>query len=230
MAAATEEAAPAPAEAPAEEEEPKLSTVDDYETKEGLVEALAKTKLEEWKLPIFDVKNSDADPNDVDREARRLMVLKSYSILGSTEETEFDEITKEAQAYFKVPVAVVSLVDVGRQWFKSIQGLPVSETPRCISFCQHVVKRKERLGPMVVEDATKDDRFKDNPLVTAEPHVTFYAGAPLVTPEGEILGSFCIIDFATRKMTVPEIRRLEAFAQEVVFLMITRLPSRQINV
>jgi GAF domain-containing protein len=109
-----------------------------------------------------------------------------------------------------VPVAVVSLVDLGRQWFKSIQGFPAAETPRCISFCQHVVKRKERLGPMVVEDARLDERFKDNPLVANEPFVTFYAGASLISPEGSSLGTFYIFDFQPRKITKAEIRRLEA--------------------
>jgi hypothetical protein len=159
-----------------EEEEkaaPKLTTVEDYTSSEDLAEALAGQKIEEWKLPTFDSKTSQRDPNDVERETLRLMVLKSYDVLDSEKEDEFEEITKEATAYFNVPVAVVSLVDMGRQWFKSIQGFPASETPRCISFCQHVVKRKERLGPMIVEDANLDDRFKDNPLVANAPFVTF---------------------------------------------------------
>eukprot|EP00339_Tiarina_fusa_P020144 CAMPEP_0117086010 /NCGR_PEP_ID=MMETSP0472-20121206/60406_1 /TAXON_ID=693140 ORGANISM="Tiarina fusus, Strain LIS" /NCGR_SAMPLE_ID=MMETSP0472 /ASSEMBLY_ACC=CAM_ASM_000603 /LENGTH=198 /DNA_ID=CAMNT_0004815383 /DNA_START=60 /DNA_END=656 /DNA_ORIENTATION=+ len=157
-------------------ESPKLTTVDDYASSEELAEALAGQKIEEWKLPTFDAKASQSDPNDVEREARRLMVLQSYDVLDTEKEDEFEDITKEATAYFNVPVAVVSLVDMGRQWFKSIQGFPASETPRCISFCQHVVKRKARLGPMIVEDAKLDDRFKDNPLVANEPFVTFYAG------------------------------------------------------
>jgi GAF domain-containing protein len=213
------------AQPPQEEAAPKQTTVLDYETEDVLAEALRAAKLADWQYPVWDKNTTEGDINDVKAEARRLMTLKSYNILDSASECHFDELTKEAQDYFKIPVAVVTLVDIGRQWFKSVQGFPATETPRCVSFCQHVVKRKERLGPMVIEDATKDERFKNNPLVSGPPNVTFYAGAPLRTPEGETLGSFCIMDFKPRKLTTAEIRRLEDFAQEAVFLIITRQPS-----
>lgn len=212
-------------EAEAEAEVPiiqKATTVQDYETEDILAEALRAAKLTDWQYPVWDAKTTEGDINNVRAEARRLMTLKSYNVLDSGNETDFDDLTKEAQAYFDIPVAVVTLVDVGRQWFKSVQGFPATETPRCVSFCQHVVKRKERLGPMVIEDANEDDRFKNNPLVSGPPNVTFYAGAPLRTPEGDILGSFCVIDFKPRTLTAAQIRRLEDFAQEAVFLIITR--------
>lgn len=208
-----------------DDEPPKLSTVRDYASEALLEQDLCKSKLADWQYPVWDEDTTQGDINNVQAETRRLMTLKSYHVLDSPKESDFDELTKQAQDYFNVPVAVVSLVDLGRQWFKSVQGFPATETPRCLSFCQHVVKRKERVGPMVVEDATKDERFVNNPFVAGPPNVTFYGGAPLRTPEGEIIGSFCIIDFKPRKLTTVEIRRLEDFAQEAVFLLITRAPA-----
>lgn len=201
----------------------KLSTVSDFDDVKILEEALKQSKLEDWQCPVWDKRTTQGDMNDPSVEARRLMVLKSYDVLDTeSNDPEFDELTKQAQDFFDVPVAVISLVDIGRQWFKSCQGFPATETPRCVSFCQHVVKRKERLGPMIVEDATTDPRFKANPLVTGETNLRFYAGAPLRSPEGDNLGSFCIIDFKPRKLSHAQLRRLEAFAQETVFLMISR--------
>lgn len=205
-----------------EADPPKLSTVQDFESINLLEKALKHSKLEDWHCPVWS-KKSTADMNDASTEARRLMVLKSYNVLDSeTDDPEFDELTKHAKNFFDVPVAVITLVDIGRQWFKSCQGFPATETPRCVSFCQHVVKRKERFGPMIIEDATMDPRFRENPLVAGEPNVRFYAGAPLRTPEGEILGSFCILDFKPRKLTQTQSRRLEMLAQETVFLLISR--------
>ena len=123
----------------------------------------------------------------------------------------------------QTPIAVVSLVDFGRQWFKSIQGLSVESTPRCLAFCSHVVKRKARDGVMVVPDATKDDRFKDNPLVTGGPKIRFYAGAALISPEGARLGSFCVIDSKPRPdLTLKQKEMLESFATEAVLCLISR--------
>jgi len=212
--------------APKEEEAPKLTTVQDFQKEDVLAEALKEAHIADWHYPVWEKKTTEGDINDANAEARRLMVLKSYEVLDSNKDVDFDDLTKEARDLFQVPVAVVSLVDIGRQWFKSVQGFPATETPRCISFCQHVVKRKDRVGPMVIENATSDDRFKDNPLVTGPTNLRFYAGAPLKTPEGEILGSFCILDFQPRNLTTAQVQRLEDFAQEAVFLMITRAPAR----
>ena len=214
---------------------PKLTTIGDYANSNTKVEELRRvlsdTKLDEWVLPNYDTNTSQTNPNDPEQEARRLMVLHSYGILDTNKEDEFEVITKEATAYFDVPIAVVSLVDMGRQWFKSIQGFPASETPRCISFCQHVVKRKQRLGPLIVEDTTLDDRFKENPLVAGEPNFRFYAGAPLISPEGHTLGTFCLLDFQPRTLSEVESKRLESFAQEAMFYMISResTPSRRVS-
>jgi GAF domain-containing protein len=127
------------------------------------------------------------------------------------------------QTFSQTPIAVVSLVDFGRQWFKSIQGLPVESTPRCVAFCAHVVKRKAKDGVMVVPDATKDDRFKDNPLVAGGPKIRFYAGAALLSPEGARLGSLCVIDYEPHPdFTLKQKEMLESFAAQAVLQMISR--------
>ena len=178
----------------------------------------------DWKVEYDKETSHDAT---VDFELDRLSVLQSYDILESPKDPVFDSITAEAKEFFNTPIAVVSLIDLGRQWFKSIQGLDAEETPRCISFCTHVVQRKD--GPMspilVVPDATKDDRFKNNPLVVDGPKIRFYAGAPLISPEGPKLGSFCVIDFKPRPaLTVHEKQKLQSFAREAVLQMISRVP------
>lgn len=205
----------------------KDRSVADFQSAEALADALKAIDIDgekDWTLKNFDEETTVADPNNIDDEVERLMILKSYNILDTENEAEYDVLTDEAKRYFGCPIAVVSLVDFGRQWFKSIQGLPVESTPRCVAFCSHVVKIKDPYACMVVPDATKDDRFKDNPLVTGGPKIRFYAGAPLVTPEGARLGSFCVIGTETRPegLTSYEIQRLKLFAQETVLLMILR--------
>ncbi|MFM5486675.1 GAF domain-containing protein, partial [Aeromonas veronii] len=111
-----------------------------------------------------------------DNERLRLDALRRLAILDSPAEERFDRITRMARNMFDVPIALVSLVDENRQWFKSCCGLPVLETPRDISFCGHAILGEELF---VVEDAAQDPRFSDNPLVTGEPHIRFYAGHPL---------------------------------------------------
>jgi GAF domain-containing protein len=207
--------------------EPKDRTVVDYDSAEQVCEALKSVDLsgnKDWTLNKFDVKTSIADQNNIEDEAERLLCLKSYGILDTENEVEFEAITKEAADFFGCPIAAVSLVDMGRQWFKSIQGLPVESTPRCLAFCSHVVKRKEQDGVLVVADATKDPRFMENPLVTGGPLIRFYAGAPLLSPEGHRLGSFCVIDMEPHPEGLSEAAkdRLETFASEAVLHMISR--------
>ncbi|MBT5811396.1 MAG: PAS domain S-box protein, partial [Rhodospirillaceae bacterium] len=137
-------------------------------------------------------------PKDPLNEAERLMELCDLSILDTPPEARFDRFTRIAQEHFKVPIAVVSLVDQSRQWFKSIQGLDATETPREISFCGHAI-----LGDEVfyVPNTLEDPKFADNPLVTGPPHIRFYAGAPLSTPNGLKIGTLCIIDTVARTLS-----------------------------
>ncbi|WP_461605861.1 GAF domain-containing protein, partial [Aeromonas allosaccharophila] len=130
-----------------------------------------------------------------DNEPLRLDALRRLAILDSPAEERFDRITRMARNMFDVPIALVSLVDENRQWFKSCCGLPVLETPRDISFCGHAILGEELF---VVEDAAQDPRFSDNPLVTGEPHIRFYAGHPLEVGNGLKLGTLCIIDSKPR--------------------------------
>ncbi|EEC49924.1 predicted protein, partial [Phaeodactylum tricornutum CCAP 1055/1] len=130
-------------------------------------------------------------------ELHRLQVLKSYLILDAEREESFERITALACRIFNVPIALVSLVDLGRQWFMSNRGLgSVRETPRKYAFCAHAILNKHNL--LVVPDASKDFRFETNPLVTGPPNIRFYAGSPLVSPEGYKLGTLCIIDSKVR--------------------------------
>ncbi len=135
-------------------------------------------------------------PLPPDNEAQRLAELRLLNILDTPFEERFDRITRTAAKLFQVPVALVSLVDENRQWFKSCQGLNVRETPRQVSFCAHAILED---GPLIVEDAEKDPRFADNPLVTGKPHVVFYAGQPLTGPGGHKLGTLCLIDHQPRR-------------------------------
>lgn len=130
-------------------------------------------------------------------ELARLETLRSLAILDTPPEEHFDRLTRMAKRLFGVPVALVSLVDENRQWFKSCIGLYVNETPRDISFCGHAILGDE---PFIVPNASEDERFADNPLVLQEPHIRFYAGCPLKAPDGRKLGTLCIIDQKPRSL------------------------------
>lgn len=131
-------------------------------------------------------------------EDARIKALHDLKILDTPPEERFDRITKIAQIIFDVPIALVSLVDTNRQWFKSCAGLSARETPRSMSFCAHAILDKDVLA---IEDATQDKRFADNPLVTGEPFIRFYAGKPIAGPDSQVLGTLCIIDRKPRKMS-----------------------------
>jgi diguanylate cyclase (GGDEF)-like protein len=130
------------------------------------------------------------------QEEQRIEALHSLQILDSAPEERFDRLTRLARRLFGVPIAVVSLVDANRQWFKSCIGLDASETSRDVSFCAHAILGSDVL---VVNDAAADERFSDNPLVTGPPHIRFYAGCPISTPKGYKLGTLCLIDSAPRE-------------------------------
>ncbi len=135
-------------------------------------------------------------PLDAD-ETDRLSVLQSYELLDTPADEAFDRITRLASHLLGTPIALVSLIDAERQWFKSRQGLEAQETPREFAFCDHAIRGDDLL---VVPDASLDDRFRDNPLVTGAPDIRFYAGAPLVAPCGSKLGTLCVIDRAPRQI------------------------------
>ncbi len=138
-------------------------------------------------------------------EPERLAALRMLEILDTPAEERFDRVTRMARRLFDVPIALVSLVDEKRQWFKSSQGLLVNETPRAVSFCAHAILGD---GPFVVPDASEDVRFADNPLVTGPPDIRFYAGVPLRGLEGERLGTLCIIDREPRSLSASEVESL----------------------
>lgn len=159
----------------------------------------------------------------LDDELMRLQSLRKLKILDSDPEERFDRITRLACKLLDVPIALVSLVDSHRQWFKSRQGLDINETPRDISFCGHAI---EGADVMIVDDATNDDRFCDNPLVTSDPSIRFYAGYPLKGPDGHHVGTLCVIDRDPRDkedVDVEALRELgEIVEQELVIESMVR--------
>lgn len=148
-------------------------------------------------------------PPPLHDEAKRIASLRALRILDTPPEERFDRLTRMAQVMLDVPIALVSLVDEARQWFKSKQGLAASETPREVSFCGHTILGD---GPFLVPDAALDPRFHDNPLVTKDPAIRFYAGWPLRTPDGAALGTFCVIDRRARLLTSEQLRILQDLA------------------
>lgn len=145
-------------------------------------------------------------------EKTRLETLQLLNILDTQSEERFDRLTRIAKRTFNVPIAVVSLVDENRQWFKSCIGLPVKETPRDISFCGHAILGHD---VFIVTDTLLDERFADNPIVTGEPNIRFYAGCPLTAPNGCKLGTLCIIDQKPRHFDNEDIQILRDLAVSV---------------
>lgn len=139
------------------------------------------------------------------KEEERIAILHSLQLLDTPPEPVFDRITQLAARLLSVPIALISLIDVDRQWFKSCIGIDSSETPREFAFCAYAILATE---PMVVTDATRDERFRDNPFVTGPPYVRFYAGAPVLTASGHALGTLCVVDTQPREPTVAELDTL----------------------
>jgi diguanylate cyclase (GGDEF)-like protein len=156
----------------------------------------------------------------VEGEKERLEALYRMELLDTPPEQAFDRITRLAKSVLGTPIALVSLIDADRQWFKSKQGLEANQTPRDIAFCNHTICRSE---PMVVEDARLDERFADNPLVVGEPGIRFYAGAPLRTRDGHNIGTLCTIDLQPRTISSQQLAVLEDLARLVVDEMELRL-------
>lgn len=145
-------------------------------------------------------------------ECERLDALRALNILDTEGEERFDRITRLAKRLFGVPIALITLVDQDRQWFKSRQGLDARETSREISFCGHAILKESAL---VVADTLNDERFHDNPLVTTEPRIRFYAGQPLRAPGGIQIGTLCLIDSEPRHMSLEDLSLLQDLSQMV---------------
>ena len=143
-------------------------------------------------------------------EAERISTLRALNILDTSPEERFDRLTRLAKRLFGVPIALVSLVDEDRQWFKSRQGLSASETPRDVSFCGHAILGSD---VFLIPDAAQDPRFHDNPLVTDAPFVRFYAGCPLTVPNGSRLGTLCLIDREPREFSEEDLDLLRDLAR-----------------
>ncbi|TKS53486.1 sensor domain-containing diguanylate cyclase [Luteimonas yindakuii] len=160
-------------------------------------------------------------------EAQRLDVLRRARILDSPPDEGFDDLIAIAAAICQVPYALVSLVDEERQWFVARFGIELEQTTRDDSFCAHSLLYPDRM--MVVPDARQDPRFHDNPFVTGEPRIRFYAGAPLLAPDGMPLGSFCVMDREVRTLTDEQSRALEALSRQASRLIELRRVSVELQ-
>jgi len=151
-------------------------------------------------------------PPTLPDEAQRLEVLAQYGILDTTAEQEYDDLTRLATYVAGTPIAMVSIIDADRQWFKSRMGTTMEQTPRELAFCAHAIAGR---GLFVVPDLEKDARFADNPMVTGDAHIRFYAGMPLVSPEGHALGTLCVLDRVPRRLTPDQEGALRVLGRQV---------------
>jgi len=158
-------------------------------------------------------------------EVERLAALKEYHILDTGTEQSYDDITTLAAHICEVPIAMISLVDEVRQWFKSKVGVEQQQTSRDVAFCAHAILQNE---PFIVGDATKDRRFADNALVTGEPYIRFYIGIPLINPEGLALGTLCVVDHQPRQLSAAQQEALQALSRQVMALLELRRVSARL--
>ncbi len=166
-------------------------------------------------------------PKDHVHEKKRLQSLDSYNILDTLPEVDFDNLTTIAAEICGTPISLVSLLDNKRQWFKSSYGLDVSETPKEFAFCAHAINEGDDV--FTVRDSRLDDRFSDNPLVTGEPRVVFYAGVPFYGDEGLPLGTLCVIDNHPKVLSQNQIRSLKALSNQVMNVLQLRKANAQLE-
>ena len=150
-------------------------------------------------------------------EKQRLQAVKSYQILDTLDDHEFDDITLVASEICQTPISVISIIDENRQWFKAKVGLDAKETSRDVAFCAHAINKAEEI--LIIPDARLDERFHDNPLVTGNPNIVFYAGVPLIDEDGFALGTLCAIDTKPKTLTEQQLRALKILAKQVMDLM-----------
>jgi GAF domain-containing protein len=165
-----------------------------------------------------------SNPNSTN-EKTRLKVLWQYEVLDTIPEALFDDLTELAARICEAPIAMISLIDEKRQWFKSKIGVSINETSRDVSLCSHAIRQSDLF---IVPDATKDPRFAQNPLVTSDPKIRFYAGAPLITPDGYALGTLCVIDKVPRELRTDQKQALRILARHVVSQLELRKRSREL--
>lgn len=166
------------------------------------------------------------EPLKPENEDLRLGELDSFDILDSPTEAEYDEITLLASTICKTPIALISLIDSDRQWFKSHHGLDARETPRNISFCGHAINQDELFE---VSNALTDERFSDNPLTVGDPRVVFYAGQPLISEKGYKVGTLCVIDHAPRKLSEEQKKAMNVLAKHVIAQMELRRSNKKLK-
>lgn len=199
-----------------------ICVADEKESPSAWVSNHLGEPIPDWKLPCPD---PDAHEQSIDEELHRLLTLKSYLALDAEQEEALDRLTEEARQVYQVPTSLISLVDLGRQFFLSQAGNPtphIRETPRNVAFCAHTILSKS--GICVVNDTTLDDRFKDSKLVLEPPYLRFYAAAPLISPEGYKLGTFCVEGPEPRPngLSEAEQAKLKEFAQKTMDLLVQR--------
>jgi GAF domain-containing protein len=148
-----------------------------------------------------------------ENEAARLEALRQYEILDTDPEESFNDLTRLAAYVCNTPIALITLVDAHRQWFKARVGIGEKETSRDISFCAHAILQD---GPFIVPDVIADERFKDNPFVTQDPHIRFYAGSPLMSPEGFKIGTLCVVDNRPKELSPKQIAALKILGNQVI--------------